>query len=95
MIEEVYSVLIYIGIIGLFYLLVLLDCFIGFILSQDCPPWVDMESAGIKSGLPLNLFIFIRTERTFKKKKVSNPIVINVIAVWYHVKKNVGAFYPL
>ncbi len=53
-----------------------------------------MESAAINSGLPLNLCLY-SSELKDLKKNVSNPIVINMISVWFDVKKYLDAFYPL
>ena len=48
------------------------------------PHWSEMESEGLK--VPLPLYIYSDTEKKLRKQ-TKNPIVKQIIKIWYDVKK--------
>lgn len=52
--------------------------------TKDAPQWTEMESNFLSPSLPLYLFSDSELNLT---KKTSNPIVRNLVKVWYNVKK--------
>lgn len=57
--------------------------------SEGTPSWVNMESAEVTHGLPLNMYIYSANLK-YHRKHCSNPILLNMINVWYMVKKYLG-----
>lgn len=76
-----YWAVLFVGIIGLLYM------FNIFYLRTAHLRWI-WNHLPIKSGLPLNVWVY-----SSELKYLLNPMVIKMIAVWYHVKER-GAFYP-
>lgn len=63
---------------------------IMFYFSTESPPsWVNMESAEVAQGLTLKRYIYSANLK-HHRKNCSNPIVLNMINVWYVVKKHFG-----
>ena len=68
--------------------------------SQSTPSWVDMESSTVSSDLSLSLYLY-SSELKNLRKNTFNPIVLNMINVWYEVKRylqipnNLSCFSPI
>lgn len=61
--------------------------------EETRPSWVDMERDS-DIDLPLHLYLY-SSKVGILKKSTSNPIVLNMINVWYDVKKYLGISQPL
>ena len=82
MIEEASIAPIHFGIIGQ------LNC--SIILKKDLkslPPWINIENCSVP--LPLPQYIY-SAKAEMLKKKTKNPILRNMIIIWYQVKKYLG-----
>lgn len=57
--------------------------------SQGTSSWVNMESVAVMPGLSLSLYLYSADLKDLRKK-CSNPIVLNMINVWYEVRRYFG-----
>lgn len=63
---------------------------IMFYFSSETPPaWLELEAHSVTSGLPLHLYIY-SADLKHLRKTTTNPIVMNMINVWYDIKKYMG-----
>ena len=60
---------------------------IMFYFSSGNPPaWIDLESCSVKPSLPLHLYLY-SAGRKYLKKNTDNPIILNMIDVWFDTCK--------
>lgn len=60
---------------------------IMFYFSSETP--TKLEAHSVTSGLPLHLYIY-SADLKHLRKTTTNPIVMNMINVWYDIKKYMG-----
>lgn len=54
--------------------------------SENKPAWVDLESRSVSPSLPLHLFLY-SADRKSLRKNTNNPIVLNMIDIWFDTSK--------
>lgn len=57
-----------------------------YFTTDSLPAWADIESFSVTPKLPLNLYIYSANIRNLRKQ-TRNPIVLNMINVWYKVRE--------
>jgi len=54
--------------------------------SENTPAWIRLESCSIRPSLPLHLFLY-SADRKSLRKNTDNPIVLNMIDIWFDTCK--------
>ena len=54
--------------------------------SENTPAWIDLESCSVRPSLPLKLFLY-SVDRKSLRKNTNNPIVLNMIDIWFDTCK--------
>lgn len=81
-----------------YYLAIQLRTIMFYFSSQNTPSWVGMEANSLK--MPLNLYLYSAQPKQLKKE-TNNPIVQNMIEVWFtikemmNIKNNLSQFSPI
>ncbi len=58
-----------------------------YFTDKPLPPWMNIENCSVP--LPLPQYVYLGKVKMLKKK-TKNPIVRNMITIWYQVKKYLG-----